>query len=482
MVILGDENVAPPSVNVMAPDMELGKVGALALKPCNALMDQGLAHGQKRLASNAFNESDTMAQIKSLKNTTSDVSESESDQQVGGNLKDVTTSDVSESESDQQDSSESVYSSQTDSGDSSDLDIQAQEQQESPDMLAAMKTIIDATTKLEASNFNATEEEDCTEWQDPVTGVIMGYRVWDECNDVEDSSDSQLEGQTISSAQDSETGVMVSSPLWMEEDQSDGEDQEVADQEWKDQSTGATLGYAVCDDSDEDSITHDDTTAAVYEDEGEDDVVEWKDQSTGATLGYAVCDDSAEDSITHDDSSSALCEDDSEDDAVEWEDNGEDGVAEWEDPTTGAALGYAVCDEKDENILLQMGLEPEVPVTITETDSTVCEDVTGQDEGMEWEDLTTGAVLGYAICDENDDGILKEMGLEAPDALASTDENTATEEYEGEVDACTHTVEWADQPSGVIMGYASLDNDDCEIIKHFCDNESADQAVPLIIE
>jgi len=233
------------------------------------------------------------------------------------------------------------------------------------------------------------------------------------------------------------------------------------DMVWKDHSSGAMLGYGTCDENDEDRSG---------------DVVEWEDPTSGAALGYVACDENdvqilqqmgimPEEPVTINDAES--------DDTV----TGHEEEMEWKDLTSGASLGYAACDENDVQILQEMGLEADDPVTIndSESDGIVSEDDSGHEEGMEWKDLSTGSLLGYAACDEHDVDILHDMGLEAPDALADDDQNAMFED-ESRADADIHTIEWADQTSGVMMGYAALDDDDNEITKHFGDDESVPQS------
>jgi len=255
--------------------------------------------------------------------------------------------------------------------------------------LSAYKTIVDAQTDLQ--DVEGDEVDDSTavmngnvEWQDPTSGAILGYA---ECDDEE-----ALEPQASAT------------------------DQEPSNIEWQDPTSGAILGYAECNDcdvenavepqthaTDKDPMSADSTEVALAEDdivsaESLQITVEWQEPSTGAMMGYALCDEDDKDvqamqqlfeeQEEQDDlaqKSGAECDAPSVPDEGSAKSSEEqqyqegEQLSEWQEPATGALLGYAVdVDSEDDAEVAQMDVE--------------------------WKDPNTGALLAYAYDEESELG------------------------------------------------------------------------------
>lgn len=142
--------------------------------------------------------------------------------------------------------------------------------------------------------------------------------------------------------------------------------------EWEEPLAGTKMGYALCDEADQD-------LQAMQQIFGDDDLTEkglslemleeWEDPETGVALGFAACDD--------ENMQSAEEQEEEEEDDLAQKEATLHSLGEWEDPETGIALGYAVCDLGDEQADACAG-------------------------GVAWEDQTTGTIMSFE-CDEDSD-------------------------------------------------------------------------------
>lgn len=238
--------------------------------------------------------------------------------------------------------------------------------------LDTYKTIMDATVVLrndfdneEGDAWEASVEEDRTcigecpssvEWEDPATGVMMGYAPSKDCNDDEVEQNA-VSASTADMALCGEATDETAAPLQIT----------VA---WKEPATGALLGYAFCEEGDED-------VQAMH--------CLFHEQDADALDGV----DTAE-TCSDDVNSTCACPREADKDGVDNCSEAKDAIGqttvvetdaltrfedEWKDPASGVVMAYE-CDEDSEfGELLEM-------------------------KPQEWEDTETGTMLGYAPCDE----------------------------------------------------------------------------------
>jgi hypothetical protein len=267
--------------------------------------------------------------------------------------------------------------------------------------LEEYKKFIDATTEIQ-SPASPADEIECSnempdvaqhsvEWQDRVTGAMMGYAACDEVDGEDDmnSKDSSEDSQP-SNFTDSETCY---------EDYADEPQSLQVSVEWKEECSGIMMGYMMCDENNKDlqamqQIFGEGCNASM----APQAFVEWENSETGTLLGYAVCADGIDNEAIlsqMDDSYSENNEDLEATQQVFREGDGacvaQTGLAEWEDSETGTVLGYAVCDDGSEDDSMQ-----------SQMDNSCVEDIPTGNCFAEWEDPKTGAVMGYE-CDEDSD-------------------------------------------------------------------------------
>lgn len=132
---------------------------------------------------------------------------------------------------------------------------------------------------------------------------------------------------------------------------------------------------------------------------------------------------------------------------------------EWKDPTTGALLGYAACDEDAcEEVSADDVTEAEVVDESFEEEEADEEAVLQLQVTVEWQQQATGTMMGYALCGDDEEDIqamsqlFEEQDEDAETVQSQTDEETpSTCEW---TDACGENAsEWVDADSGVAMAY-----------------------------
>jgi hypothetical protein len=298
--------------------------------------------------------------------------------------------------------------------------------------LEEYKKFIDATTEIqspadeiECSNEMPTSAQHCIEWQDRKTGAMMGYATCDEV-DGEDDMSSQ------DSSEDSQPSDFTDSETCHESYADEPQSLQVS-AEWKQECSGIMMGYMMCDENSKDLQAMQQLFG-----EGEDassapqTFIEWENSETGTLLGYAVCDDGSDNeaiALQMDDSCSKS---DQDLEATQQMFEGDSlcvaqtDLPEWEDSETGAVLGYAVCDDGNEDDL-----------TDSQVEDARVEDIPTGSCFAEWEDPQTGALMGYA-CDEDSD---IEDDIEWEDPNTGVKMNYAYDEedvFVGETE-CSHT-------------------------------------------
>lgn len=194
--------------------------------------------------------------------------------------------------------------------------------------------------------------------------------------------------------------------------------------------------------------------------------VEWQDPTSGAMLGYVLCENmNADEAMPVETNDSNRCTA-----HMTFVDEASEGIAEWKDPISGALMGYAVSEDTQVDEADEVSEEIDVPLQLT----------------VAWREPATGAMLGYALCDEGDkdlqamqclfheetaeEPVTTEAGVvesdNAPpcvsyhDGYSSDAENGTVEE--SAVEASEHQIEgeWKDPTSGVAMSYACDEDSD----------------------
>jgi len=153
-----------------------------------------------------------------------------------------------------------------------------------------------------------------------------------------------------------------------------------------------------------DSTTELQASSDVQQAEGVQIVLEWPDPATGCMMGYELCDE-------HNQEMQAL-----EMVFADESHRTSEGIAHWKDPATGVMMGYELCSNDGE--MSEQDSEHEMcsqhdDQEDKEADGSEDDDLTdsprsssdGQvtplPKDMEWIDTVTGAMLGYAVCDED---------------------------------------------------------------------------------
>lgn len=258
--------------------------------------------------------------------------------------------------------------------------------------LEKYKEVIDATTEVDEGeedhsdetwdNFDEAVDQSGMEWKDPTTGTLMGYAV---CDD-----ESALEPVPCD-----EVGRDASEPLQVTV-------------EWQHPSSGVMMGYALCDDHDRDVRIMNDLFEEEEEEEVDSSSADEAESKSSVSYDYSEASEvissevsglSSEEDMNVD--SEACFEELECYESLQL-------LSEWEDPSTGTKLGYAGCfqNTKEEEYYYEGEEEDFVPAD-TEVSAPECEESVEelpmmQDASCEWEDPATGASLGYE-CDNDSD-------------------------------------------------------------------------------
>lgn len=140
---------------------------------------------------------------------------------------------------------------------------------------------------------------------------------------------------------------------------------------------------------------------------------------------------------------------------------------EWKDPTTGALLGYAAIDE---DACEEMSADD---VTAAEAvDESIEEEEEDEEAALplqvtvEWQQQATGIMMGYALCGDDEEDIqamsqLFEEQDEEVETVQSQPDEEETPSTDEWTDACGENAsEWVDAHSGVAMAYECDDESD----------------------
>lgn len=285
--------------------------------------------------------------------------------------------------------------------------------------LEAYKVVIDATTQLQAcgdeDGSSAEDDESLIaasqtsiEWQDPTTGTTMSYAVCDECSDAE--------AVTLQmSAEEPNSSTLDTMGLGLCDEGSEETPMPLqVTVEWQAVASGAMLGYAFCDDGDKEcQAMH-----QLFEEQ--DELTEKPHTCTDALDGSVTTQMSPgpdELNVTSSESqqdwlAACPCDAGPENQSMEPQMGIEatmQMLAQWEDPKTCTMLGYAVCEADSEDLAeaAQIGMEwgySAVGGEMREGSEEQAMQAMAPQFAAEWEDSTTGVVMGYAYDDDSDMG------------------------------------------------------------------------------
>lgn len=257
------------------------------------------------------------------------------------------------------------------------------------DSLEAYKHAVDSTTKAQKCSglpnhasdgveqiFTRESEPQSSqtilEWEGLANGTILGYRLCDDHDeDLQMAQYLLARGNTTkgncASANEPEDSAADSSELGSVQVPLGHADQSWHFSEWRDETTGALLGFSPCDDEEpfewnsicQGSATDGDSESSEVSSQEEQQSChwsEWKDKETGAILGYLPSEDaevielntlfqgSAMDKRGNTDCDASdliVPEAQSEHEHQPWH------CSEWKDHATGALLGYLPCEDEE---------------------------------------------------------------------------------------------------------------------------------------
>lgn len=379
MVVIGDENCAPPSSNVMplVPHLK----GDLALNDKNntSADKEVLTRGKKRNALIAFTSQAENRDIEDEDNT-----------KVGFDTLEAykTTVDATvewqAAICEQEEKPEALHDE--------DLAWQYSEVAKSSEWKDQETGVLMSYAACEASDSELMEEGiiqcgfdgNSDEWKDPATGVIMGYAAVELEHD-DPSAGSPL--NIIEPALDTEPTVGSSGGV------AEADSALQLTVEYQDPCSGVMMGYALCDEESGD-LKAASALFAETDEETENSTAQGKidgnklDNPSSDWPGSALEDSENESYQTPSDESDSSLALTSEDCDMETSqsDDGEElcystqyGSVEWQDPTTGTLLGYDVGEDSEDDAVFE--------------------------HGVEWQDAVTGTMLGYGSCDQDDEDI-----------------------------------------------------------------------------
>jgi len=143
---------------------------------------------------------------------------------------------------------------------------------------------------------------------------------------------------------------------------------------------------------------------------------------------------------------------------------------EWKDPTTGALLGYAAFD--DENACEEMSADDVTAAAVV--DESLEEEEEDEEAALplqvtvEWQQQATGTMMGYALCGDDEEDIqamsqlFEEQDEEVETVQSQTDEEETPSTDEW-TDACGENAsEWVDAHSGVLLQHYGFTEGGCD--------------------